>query len=547
MANEEDFQQIPERVAKSLEERTVRFTREQLVQRSKVPCLNLPDLSEIAAYGLPDTDAYLLIECEPSERMMVCPCCKRSGGLVGNGYTEFPRLVHDVNVGVRQVDLSVRVPKYRCKFCEATPNHEFESIVPNRQFTKRLYEQVKLEAFRDNFESVAAAFGISATTVGNIFDAFAEELEAKRGPVYVGRWLAIDEKHIDHKMRGILVDGEDGRLLEMTEDNKPETIKRAIKSLSGYENVRFVTTDMAGGYRGVIEQVYGSSARLIVDKWHVLHDLSVKISKCRTAIIEYLNSTVPKEPDSQQKKRRMSLKKMAAEDGYLFKYSIENLSQMPAKLQLFAELCSTFPEYNHLRLLKEGFERIYGCSTKAEALELFGQWASLVPPSGVHQREEWEAKFHLPASLYDAIRPLKKTAGDTWNREIFNYFDTGVERPFTNGIAESTNALIATSSKYGYSFPRLRARALFWHKAGKRIRYVLETRTKQVPKKKSSSAPSTSAGYFSPSFLDSETTTVRSYGIYAVEDCTRYRPLSVLSYLSDEKKREWNEYVLGLD
>ena len=165
MANEEGFPQIPERVAKSLEERTVRFTKEQLVPRSKVPCLNLPDLREIAAYGLPDTEAYLLIECEPSERMTVCPCCKRSGGLVGNGYTESPRLVHDVNVGVRQVDLSVRVPKYRCKFCEATPNHEYESIVPNRQFTKRLYDQVKVDAFRDNFESVAAAYGINPSLV----------------------------------------------------------------------------------------------------------------------------------------------------------------------------------------------------------------------------------------------------------------------------------------------------------------------------------------------------------------------------------------------
>lgn len=547
MANGEDFTQITERVAKSLEERTVRFTKDQLVPRNKVPCLNLPDLREIAAYGFPDSDDYLLIECEPADRMTVCPCCKRSGYMLSNGYTEYPRLVHDVNVGVTQVDLSVRVPKYRCKSCDATPNHEFESIVPNRQFTKRLLTQIKVEAFRGNFEDVATNYGISPTVVASIFDAYAEELEGKRGVVSIGYWLAIDEKHVDHKMRGILVDGEDGILLEMTEDTKPETIKKAIMSLNGYEKVRYVTTDMAGGYRNVIEQIYGSSVLHVVDKWHVLNDLYTKISKCRTAVIEYLNSTVPKEPDSVLKRRRMELKKIAAEDGYLFKYGDEKLSQRPAKLQLLAEVCSTFPEYNHLRLLKEGFERIYDCQTRAEALEAFSKWAPLVPPSGSHQREAWEAQYHLPAALFDAIRPLKKTAGDTWNREIFNYFEAGYERPLTNAIAESTNSFVARFSKEGYSFPRLRAKSLFWHLAGRRTRYVAETRTKEViGKKKNTNMPSSAIGYYSPTFFSTSTTMVRTYGIYQVEDTTRYKQVSVLSYLSDEKKKEWNDYVLGL-
>ena len=196
-------------------------------------------LSELGGFGIQNIEALLAGNVDHTGLQIVAQHTGQHEGLDEGG-------VDDVNVGVTQVDLSVRVPKYRCKSCDATPNHEFESIVPNRQLTKRLLTQIKVEAFRGNFEDVATNYGISPTVVASIFDAYAEELEGKRGVVSIGYWLAIDEKHVDHKMRGILVDGEDGILLEMTEDTKPETIKKAIMSLNGYEKVRYVTTDMAG-------------------------------------------------------------------------------------------------------------------------------------------------------------------------------------------------------------------------------------------------------------------------------------------------------------
>lgn len=552
MASIEQTTRMIERIAKSLEDRTVTFTQDQLVRLDKTPCLNLSDLTEEAAYTYPDSEDYLMIECSPSYFMTTCPCCKQSGFVVRNGYTSNRRLVHDIRIGLTQVDLSISVPKYRCKNCGATPNHEFESIEHNRQFTKRLYKQIKIEAFNGNFEEVARKYGLSPSNVAFVFDAYAEELESKRGEVSVGHWLAIDEKHIAHKMRGVLIDGESGRLLEMTEDTKAETIKRAITSLKNYENVRFVTTDMAGGYKSVIEQIYGSQVSLVVDKWHVLNDLYKKIAKCRTAIIEYLNTVVPREPESPVKAHRMAVKKMAAEDGYLFKYGNEKLEKKPTRLQLITEVCLTFPEYNHLRLLKEGFERIYSCQTRAEATATFEEWMLLVPPSGATQRHNWELKYRVPASLFDEMKSLKKTVSETWNKEIFNYFDTGVVQPLTNAIAESTNAFIARFSKDGYSFSRLRAKALYWHLVDARSKYVLETRTKIVQKKQKSMSEHTvgySIGRFTLADIwddGSNTSTVKVYGIYEVEGETKRRPLSVLYYLSEEKKKAWNDYVLGM-
>ena len=538
-----------ERAVKSLEQRTVRLSKDQLKKMPRVPCLNLDDLRETAAYSditnIGD-DGYIVIECEPVNKPFVCQSCKKSGFIVRNGYTSQPRLVHDVNIGLTQVDLLVRVPKYTCKNCGASPNHEFESIEHNRQFTKRLMQQIKCEAFTGNFDVVATKFGLSSSNVGYIFDMFARELEAKRGSPKVGWWLAIDEKHIDHKMRGVLVDGCTGELLELTEENSPEKMKRAIMSLKGYENVRFITTDMANGYRKMLDDIYGSDVMIVVDKWHVLNDLSTKLSKCRTAIIEYLNTTVPKEPDTPAKARRMEVKKMTAQDGYLFKYGPKKLEENQSRAQRLAEVCSVFPEYNHLRLLKIGFERIYKAETIEQALALFDEWKVLVPPSGAKQRVAWEAQYHVRSDLYTPICTLKRTVEDLWHNEIFNYFRTGTERRLTNAIAEAVNSSITRFTMNGYSFERLRAKVLFWHVVGARTRYVLETRKVQMLK--SSSTKNESIGYsiglssgFDDLFED-----VPVYGIFEEKDPMPKTPLSVLQYLNDDQKAAWNSIVESL-
>lgn len=61
----------------------------------------------------------------------------------------------------------------------------------------------------------------TSTTIANIFDEYAAELESKRAKVVAPRILGIDEKHIVHNMRGVFVDIETGTLLEMTVGNRP--------------------------------------------------------------------------------------------------------------------------------------------------------------------------------------------------------------------------------------------------------------------------------------------------------------------------------------
>ena len=518
-----------EKTLRTLDERTMRFTKDQLVPVSRVPSLNLYDLEETAAYKLPDSDDYLLVECQPADPVRRCPVCKRMGGVKRNGYTQFPRFVHDVNVGLTQVDLLVKTPKYLCSFCQGKFDHEFESIVPKRQFTKRLFQQVKVDSFYNEFTAVAAKFGIANTTVAGIFDIYTEELAAKHKHKEIGKWLAIDEKHVEHQMRGVFIDGETGDLLEITEDNKPETVKKTIMSIPGYEHVTHVTMDMANGYKAVIEDVYGIDAKIIVDKWHVLNDLATKISKSKTTITEYLNKQIDEIEDETEREHFKAVKKLVADNSYLFKFGEEKMNEKPTRIQVMAEVCASFPEFNHLRLLKEGFELIYKQSDRASAEKVFKRWCDLVPPSGKLQVEDWEHRYGVPAELYAELRALKGTMSTRWHDEIFNYFDEDGGK--TNAIAEATNSYIERFVINGYGFKRLRAHALYWYDADPRTRYVLESR-KQLDTR--------SQQYFDPR-NPSPLRYVDVYGIYEdKEDDSRGKrgAVNVLSFLPEGRLAE---------
>ena len=524
-----------EKILRTMEERTVRLNINDLVE-TKCPVLNISELEETGAWKLPDADDYLVVDCGPKWQMRNCPVCGKSGYLSRNGHTEHPRLVHDINAGLVQVDLRVTVPKYKCSNCSSVFSHEFESIMSGRQFTRRLYEQIKVDSFYDTFSDVAVKYGIADTTVADIFDEYLEELEAKRERPKVGSWLAIDEKHVNHKMRGIFVDGDTGILLDMTENNNADTVRDTIMSFDGYENISFVTTDMANGYRSVLEEIFGSDVKIIVDKWHVLHDLYQKVATCRTAITDYITKKIAAEPDPQIKAREEEVKKLLGDNKYLFKFGQKKLQEVPERLQIMAEVCAAFPEFNHLRLIKEGLERIYECRDREAAEARFEEWLRLIPPSGKNQIIAWESEYGVPAYLFEEMRSLKNTIDTRWRVEVFNYFD--VDGFKTNAIAEATNSFIERILINGYSFRRLRGRALFWHTAGARKRYVLDVRQK----KERVLTTSFLGGFGSSWQSEPSYRMIDEYGIHELpEKPNNHKQFSVLSCLPEEYYSENQE------
>lgn len=457
---------------------TCDFDMDDLRRVTPIPSLNLPDITEKACYEPRNRAPYMVYLCEAAKRYNGhCLLCGSDDHQIHCTLPE-NRLVHDVNIGNTQIDIYLKVRRHRCNTCGGTFVEPFPSVVESRQMTRRLYEQICSQSFRHSFADVAASSGFSATTIASIFDDYAEELEANRGPVVAPRVLGIDEKHIVHAMRGVFVDIESGRLLEMTEANKESDIVDTITNMVGYDrNIEVVTMDMSNGYRSYIETCL-PYAKIVVDRYHVMQALGLRVKRTKAILSEYLSKQVAGIADPIERARKERALKAFAGTAYLFKYNHKNLPG--SNIKIMAEVCDTFPEVNHLRLLKEGFERVYECSSRSAAESVYAEWKRLVPGKGSKQVEAWSGKYGMNAELFAEFRSFSNTVHH-WHEYIFNYFDE--ECWVTNAATEGLNRLVDNLNRLGngYSFRRLRARALFCHEAAPIMRYTAKTLKSRRP------------------------------------------------------------------
>lgn len=471
----------------------IMYTIDNLVERKPPIMLNLPDLNEIRTFVPPEGDPqrYMVVECEPRKRLRTCIYCGKPIESKGEA-TNSPRTVHDINLGLVQVDLLLHVPRYKCTACESiednpdakdrTFNHVFDSVLPKRPYTHRLFQQIKEETFVRTFADVSVDYGISETTAANIFDEYVEELAPQRETIVAPRVLAIDGKGIDGKPRAIFLNGEMGEILEVGKADDSKTVQAAIESMVDYDkNIEIVTTDMAIGYRSYIKNYLVEPYHVVhvVDKFHVVQDLHRYLATARQKVFVYLSESFKAIQDPLEKERRKSIYNIIAKDYRLLNFGRKKLEKNDRKQRL-AAVCAEFPEINHLRLIKEGLEWIYDSEDVETAEKRFSEWIEFIPPKDDQGKLEWEQRFNLPVKLYEDISPFRNTIQKSWHTEIFNYFRYGCQ--FTNAIAEGTNTLVSriNSQGYGYSFERIRNKLLYWHLAGQRIQYTL-VKTK-IPK-----------------------------------------------------------------
>lgn len=512
--------------------RNVTLTMDDLVPLRPIPEVNLPDLKTEDAFQPKYGQQYMLLVCSPKEKYHgPCPLC----GCVetefkSNGYLSKPRLVHDVPVGITLVDLQVKTPRYVCRECGGIFTHPFESIAEGKQCTKRLIDKIRRDCFSQPFSDIASETGYTIPTISNIFDDYIQELDSNRPPIVAPRVLGIDEKHIVHQMRAVFIDDETGRLLEMLPTNKKDAITAMIESMVDYDkNIRVVTMDMANGYRSAVQMCL-PYAKIVVDKFHVYQDLSRRITKAKTGIMEAIGVQIKNEPDQQKANHLKEVRDLIIRNAYIFKFGRKKLAEKPERIKVMADVCQTFPELNHLRLIKEGFERIYEeAATREQAEMLYSEWGQLIPPSGKRQVTAWEAKYHVQASFYTELAGFYRTT-QNWHEEIFAYFDE--DCAFTNAAAEGTNSLIQriNAQGSGYGFNHLRAKALYWQSNGVRVAYRFETTKK--PLKRSTPQDTNSIHLALPWLTPYEK--YEEHTCIKAEEIRRSHPaISVLKYIDD--------------
>lgn len=410
-----------------------------------IPSLNLPELKETRCRRNVETQA-LIFNCKPARRHMGgCLCCGSINYYV-HGHKR-NRLIHDVSVGLIHVDMLIDVPRYKCNDCGGTFMHPLTCIVEGTQFTLRLYEQIEERGLDGAFDALSKEYGTSQTTVAKIVANYCEQMERER-KLIAPRVLGIDEKHIVRNARGVFVDVETSQFLELTADNKTETMWQTIAGMEGYENIQVVTMDMHKPYLSMVHE-HLPNAKVVIDKYHVVQNLYKHVHESKKAIAEYLKVKVDELPESSEKDRKLELLTSLGKSKYLFKFGIKKLLQKPERVKLIAELCEAFPELNTLRYLKEGVDYIYASKTREEAEARHSEWKRNIPKKD---------------PLFKEIADFSKTV-DRWKPYIFNYFDEGCR--YTNAVTEGFNSRIGHINNVGrgYTFKMLRYKVLFSNNA----------------------------------------------------------------------------------
>ena len=412
---------------------------------SPIPKLDIDELQEVECIKPVGDDTQLIFYCEPINRYRgVCPKCEESNNHYANGYAK-DRTVHDISRGLVSIVMKVKVPRYRCNECGKSFSYPFKSIMPGQQFTRRLYDQLKIRVLKEPFTVVADEYGISDTKAADILLEYSRELFKDR-KVIAPMVLGIDEKHIVKEKRGVLVDIQTGMPLEMTPDNSMGTIQAAVEALENYnKNVKVVTIDMWNPYVSVVQECM-PYAVIVIDKFHVIANAYRKIGRTKSKLYALLKKEVSEIEDYDERERKQALLTRMGKNVFLFKFGRKRLREEEEHGSLMSELCLEFPEINRLRLLKESFEQIYDEGNRKAAEARYVEWTKLVPP-----RSE---------TLYSEIHTLSRTMKN-WRKYIFNYFDPGCN--YTNATTEGVNRRIDSINNegYGYGFEALRTKVLF--------------------------------------------------------------------------------------
>ncbi len=286
-------------------------------------------------------------------------------------------------------------------------------------------------AFKRPFDQIAEEFGVSATTVKRAFGFCTSVLDKMQEDIKTPRVLGIDEVHIDHDMRAVFCDVENGLILDMCEKRSKATISKFLKRLNK-SKVRVVTMDMWQPYHNAVSEILPKAVR-IVDKFHVIQYGNKALDIVRKEI---------KDTDAQKR-----LKK----ERYLLLKNKESLSDVD--IQRLDAWFAAFPRLQQAYALKEGLRDMYTATDKQTALDLF---------------EDWSGSISIDMPAYLDVRNMI----ERWKEPIFNYFN----HPITNAYTESANNLIKHIHKAGrgYSFEVLRAKVLYGTKATRKPKYAEE-------------------------------------------------------------------------
>ena len=424
------------------------------------PSLDIPSIIVEKYFTPKDHGKYMvfLANVRKSTRPSKCPYCGENSNLIFSGRTK-PRVIHDVMRNNCRVDIIIQPARILCNKCNQRFVAPIDGIDEIHSMTTRLLDFLRVECFLQSHTVLAERSGVSIETVRNIMDEEIQKYEDNRkaNPLQAPRVLGIDEKHINHVMRGTLVDVEEGLLLDMLEDNKSHTMQEAIKRLRSWDSrIKVVTTDMNNSYLRWLPE-FLPNATVVIDKFHVIQDIERRISTTQSQLYEYRKDIIfNKITDPREKLRQMGIFRILNENKRLFNYSMESIVRdtKSNKAIKLATVIDEFPEFRLLRKLYYLIELMYTKETIEDAEAVWDEWVTLLPPSGEKQYKEWCDLYSVVPPLFSEFRSFVREGFQKYKPFILNYFKPGCRH--TNAATEGLNNLIGSNESVYLTLVRTR-------------------------------------------------------------------------------------------
>lgn len=353
--------------------------------------------------------------------------------------------VWDTRMHGRRVQIEVTTRQWKCrngKCPKKTFVYRPPELAKDRLLTSRLLEVLRRESFLRGFKDLEREYGVSATTVSEVFEEELKRRFREWEPV-APRRMGVDEIRIGTRRFVVANLATDKpALVEILKDRKRKTVEDFLSDPKFKRSVEVVAMDMWRPYRRATRKLL-PEALIVADKFHVLRAVNRGVDRARELILRY-----PERGDRRALKGSGTIlrKRAAGLKGEERKKVRQWRAAYPALMEAYD--------------LKESFYDIYLATDRMEAGERLDDWVDRVPR-------------HMEKVFNDVIRAV---GANNWRDEILNYFEVRE----TNARTEAVNRLIRETWRLakGCRFEVLRAKMLY---SGKPVQKFWESEEKVRP------------------------------------------------------------------
>lgn len=216
-----------------------------------------------------------------------CPCCG-SDKINVHGYKESNIKLMPIS-GFKAL-LKLNKQRYKCKNCNKTFIAKTDIVKKNCYISNNIKYGVALKASKKISEKdISEEFNISHNTVNRIINSFFES--HKVNYKYLPEVLCFDEfkstKDAAGAMSFIYCDAENHKIIDIVENRQLKYLKKYFGRYPKKvrKKVKYIVMDMYSPYISLAQELF-PNANIIMDKFHIVNNLSRAVNKTRIALMK---------------------------------------------------------------------------------------------------------------------------------------------------------------------------------------------------------------------------------------------------------------------